>query len=129
MPVELCGGKYYRVRDVAEELHVPKETVNNWIKSGRLRATAVGRNLGRIIAEADLKKFLSSGMHRRAPGKGNGKGHFTVSGSVNREFYEWVRTIAHHEHVPMTRIVERALRRFRADYERESADYEEQRGA
>lgn len=48
--------KLYSSREVAEYLKVTPETVWNWIKAGRLKASKVGRSYK--IREVDLREFI-----------------------------------------------------------------------
>ncbi len=52
---------YLRVSEVAKMLDVHPKTIENWIKSGELKALKFSRAVR--IAEADLKQFLEN--HRK----------------------------------------------------------------
>ena len=50
--------RYQTVQELAERLEVAEATVRQWIKSGALRAIAIGK--GWRISDTDLERFLSA---------------------------------------------------------------------
>lgn len=52
--------KTYSVKQIAELLETNPETVRRWIRSKKLKAIQVSRKDGNIVAEDDLRRFLSS---------------------------------------------------------------------
>lgn len=51
--------------EIAAKLKVHRETVYNWIRSGRLKAVRAGRQLR--VAESELRRFL--GTQEGPPGQ------------------------------------------------------------
>ena len=49
---------FYKIKDVAEILHVSKQTIAVLIKSGKLKTLKVGSR-ARRISSAELEKFIS----------------------------------------------------------------------
>jgi len=43
MPTTIQGVTLYTIPEAAKELHVSKNTIHNWIKSGRLVAHKIGK--------------------------------------------------------------------------------------
>lgn len=80
--------RYQTVQEVADRLEVAEATVRQWIKTGTLRAIAIGK--GWRIADSDLAQFLIAretaprdvpigqsempGQASQLPTDGNGKG-------------------------------------------------------
>jgi len=56
---EVKENAFYTVRDLNEGLKVNIYTLRNWIKSGQLKASKVGRNY--MINGDNLKEFLNKG--------------------------------------------------------------------
>jgi excisionase family DNA binding protein len=52
--------KYLTIDQVAFQFHVHRNTVENWLRSGRLRGVKLGGRLWRISSEA-LAEFLKKG--------------------------------------------------------------------
>lgn len=50
--------KTYNLKEAESILHVKSAAIRNYIKSGKLKASKIGR--GWIINEADLKAFIKS---------------------------------------------------------------------
>ena len=54
------------VREVAERLRVPEQTVRRWLRDGRLRGARLGgTKLGYRIAESDVETFLEASYGRQ----------------------------------------------------------------
>ncbi len=49
--------RLYTVKEVAHRFSVTERTIQNWIKTGKLRATKVGKIIR--ISESDMQEFLS----------------------------------------------------------------------
>lgn len=50
--------RYQTVQDVAKRFEVAEATVRQWVKSGKLRAIAIGK--GWRISDTDLGAFLNA---------------------------------------------------------------------
>lgn len=51
--------KMYTLQEVADMVRVSRQSIYNWIRSGRLKATKYGKEYR--ITEEELKKFLKDG--------------------------------------------------------------------
>lgn len=54
--------RWYTVVDLVNELQVHEQTVRRWIKSGDLRAYALGDRAGYRVAAEDLQAFMDQRM-------------------------------------------------------------------
>lgn len=55
--------EYLTIDQIVEKLHVHRNTVENWLRSGKLRGSQPGGRIWRISSDA-LDKFLVSGERR-----------------------------------------------------------------
>lgn len=55
---EIIDGRTYTKAEIAEKLHVHFQTVNNYIKSGKLEAVKIGRRV--LITEKAFNDYLNA---------------------------------------------------------------------
>ncbi len=61
MPFKPEDGAFYTIEDLVTAGVAHKITVRNWIKSGKLRATRIGRNYQ--IRGEDLREYFATGKN------------------------------------------------------------------
>lgn len=61
--------RWYTVVDLVNELQVHEQTVRRWIKTGELRAYALGDRAGYRVSAEDLQAFLEQRRVRGDEGK------------------------------------------------------------
>lgn len=64
MPVRIEKTKFYVVWEIAEILHLTKESIGNYIHSGRIHAIKIGSSWH--ISQKSLNTFLETGDCKKA---------------------------------------------------------------
>jgi excisionase family DNA binding protein len=58
MPTTIAGVTLYSLKEVAEGLGISYQTAKNWVSSGKIKATQIGRAYR--VEETELKRLIQS---------------------------------------------------------------------
>lgn len=60
MPTQIDEMKFYTVNEVAEKFRVTPQTIRTYIRTGKLRASRIGRP--HLITEKALREFVAESL-------------------------------------------------------------------
>jgi hypothetical protein len=66
--IDWKGERFYNLAEVAKFLNKTKQQVDDALARGDLKGSVVGGVT--MVSEADLRAYMSTAPHRRAPGSG-----------------------------------------------------------
>jgi excisionase family DNA binding protein len=84
--------EFLSLLDVADRLGVDRQTVNRWVKQGRLRAYKPGKEYR--VSETDLREFLNTREVRpKAEASPEERRTYVVADAVVEAAGEWLKTV------------------------------------
>lgn len=60
---QLTGDRVYTLQEVADIMKLNKQTIQNYVKNGTLKATKFGRVYR--VTEEELKRFMNTGTEKK----------------------------------------------------------------